>query len=105
MYDADGDRLIEDQQPGRSWTRCATTFLTATVGPTTTFQQRRDYGRSLPHLRRAATNLSATSACQGYELTRSLDFNDPDSYAAGAVNPEWDGGDGWDAHGRQQSTG
>ena len=34
--------------------------------------------------------------CTGYELTRSLDFNDADSYASGAVNPDWQpGGDGW----------
>ena len=34
-------------------------------------------------------------ACRGYELTSSLDFNSPDSYSAGAVDPEWNGGDGW----------
>ena len=33
--------------------------------------------------------------CTGYELTRSLDFNDVDSYASGAVNPGWTTGDGW----------
>ena len=34
-------------------------------------------------------------ACRGYELNSSLDFNSPDSYSAGAVDPEWNGGDGW----------
>ena len=31
----------------------------------------------------------------GYELGRSLDFNDPGSYASGAINPEWTAGRGW----------
>ena len=33
--------------------------------------------------------------CAGYELTRSLDFNDASSYASGAVNPKWTSGSGW----------
>ena len=33
--------------------------------------------------------------CTGYELTRSLDFDDAASYASGAVNPEWTTGGGW----------
>ena len=33
--------------------------------------------------------------CSGYELTRSLDFNDPDSYTASAVNTAWTTGTGW----------
>ena len=33
--------------------------------------------------------------CAGYELARSLDFNDPDSYASGEVNPAWTSGEGW----------
>ena len=33
--------------------------------------------------------------CHGYELARSLDFNDPASYASGAVNPAWTAGEGW----------
>ena len=35
------------------------------------------------------------SNCSGYELNRSLDFNNGDSYASGAVNPDWQTGDGW----------
>lgn len=34
-------------------------------------------------------------SCQGYELARSLDFDDGDNYASGAVNSEWTSGDGW----------
>ena len=36
--------------------------------------------------------------CSGYELTRDLDFEDPDSYASGTVEKGWSrnqGGDGW----------
>ena len=35
------------------------------------------------------------SNCNGYELTRSLDFDDGDSYASGAVNARWTSGIGW----------
>ena len=35
------------------------------------------------------------SGCSGYELIRSLDFNDPASYAASAVNAAWTSGGGW----------
>ena len=33
--------------------------------------------------------------CFGYELTRSLDFADPSSYATGVVNADWRSGIGW----------
>lgn len=33
--------------------------------------------------------------CAGYELTRSLDFDDASSYASGTVNPKWTSGNGW----------
>ena len=32
---------------------------------------------------------------RGYELVRSLDFNDPGSYASRAINPDWTTGRGW----------
>ena len=35
------------------------------------------------------------SVCLGYELARGLDFNNPASYASGAVNPTWTQGSGW----------
>ena len=35
------------------------------------------------------------SDCNGYELARSLDFDDGDSYAAGKVNTKWTHGSGW----------
>ena len=33
--------------------------------------------------------------CAGYELTRSIDFDDASSYASGAVNPKWTRDNGW----------
>ena len=35
------------------------------------------------------------SGCEGYELTRDLDFDDPGSYASGVVNAKWIQGIGW----------
>ena len=35
------------------------------------------------------------SGCIGYELNRSLDFNNPASYASNAVNAAWTTGGGW----------
>ena len=37
---------------------------------------------------------AVAGAYRGYELARSLDFKDPDSYASGEVNPAWIRGDG-----------
>ena len=36
--------------------------------------------------------------CSGYELTRNLDFNDPDSYSSGSIDKGWsrgESGEGW----------
>ena len=33
--------------------------------------------------------------CRGYELTRSLDFRNPDHYQSGEVRSTWTGGEGW----------
>ena len=33
--------------------------------------------------------------CKGYELARSLDFDDADSYAEGKVNTQWTTRSGW----------
>ena len=33
--------------------------------------------------------------CRGYELSKSLDFNDPNSYRSGIINQEWTEGTGW----------
>ncbi len=38
---------------------------------------------------------SVCNECNGYDLTRSLDFKDPGSYASGRVNTAWTTGQGW----------
>ena len=44
--------------------------------------------------------------CIGYELTRDLDFNDPNSYRSGSINPAWTDTNraGWDPIGVSTST-
>ena len=42
-----------------------------------------------------AAETNPCSGCNGYELTRPLDFQDLESYSSGAVNPLWTKGSGW----------
>ena len=51
------------------------------------------YGVAFPT---SGTEAVCESACKGYELTSSLDFDNSVSYASGAVNPDWTTGNGWD---------
>ena len=51
------------------------------------------YGDAFPT---SGTETVCESGCNGYELARSLDFANPDSYASGAVNTAWTAGNGWD---------
>ena len=37
-----------------------------------------------------------TDGCNGYELTKDLDFKSPSSYGAGNINTAWTTGDGWE---------
>ena len=94
VYDADGDRLIEISNLEQL--DAVRYDLSDGNGRPDDDANARDYGRAFPT---SSGESVCDRACQGYELTRSLDFNDPDSYAAGAVNPEWDGGDGWEPMG------
>ena len=43
----------------------------------------------------AAEYMGCPDHCHGYELARDLDFKSAGSYASGAVNGKWTGGDGW----------
>ena len=43
----------------------------------------------------AAEYMGCTDHCHGYELARDLDFKSAGSYASGAVNGKWTGGNGW----------
>ena len=55
-----------------------------------------DYHLAFPS---PASNMGCpTVGCNGYELTRNLDFTDPDSYASGLVDRGWskdEGDEGW----------
>ena len=51
------------------------------------------YGDAFPT---SGTETVCESGCHGYELTRSLDFDNSVSYASGAVNPDWTTGNGWE---------
>ena len=59
------------------------------------------YGDAFPT---SGTETVCESGCNGYELTRSLDFDDADSYASSAVNPAWTAGSGWDPIGDKFDT-
>ena len=50
------------------------------------------YARAFP----VAAGTSVCDGCSGFELTRSLDFQDPSSYASGMVNTAWTTGIGWE---------
>ena len=43
----------------------------------------------------AAADMGCYESCYGYELARSLDFNNRRSYAAGASRKDWTSGVGW----------
>ena len=43
----------------------------------------------------AAEYMGCADGCRGYELARDLDFKSAGSYASGAVNGKWTGGNGW----------
>ena len=43
----------------------------------------------------AAEGMGCENGCQGYELTRNLNFRSAGSYASGAMNDKWTSGNGW----------
>ena len=88
-YDTDGDSLIEitnleqldairhdGDGDGVPWDNLEAETAYAAAFPTT-------------------GNESVCISCNGYELTRPLDFDDPASYTSGQVNTEWTTGLGW----------
>ena len=89
-YDADGDRLIEISNLEQL--NAVRYDLSDGNGRPDDSDDARDYRAAFPT---SAGESVCDRACRGYELARSLDFNSPDSYSAGAVDPEWNGGDGW----------
>ena len=89
-YDADGDRLIEISNLEQL--NAVRYDLSNGNGRPDDSDDARAYRAAFPT---SAGESVCDRACRGYELTRSLDFNSPDSYSAGEVDPEWNGGDGW----------
>ena len=89
-YDADGDGLIEISNLEQL--NAVRYDLSDGNGRPDDSDDARDYRAAFPT---SAGESVCDRACRGYELTRSLDFNSPDSYSAGEVDPEWNGGDGW----------
>ena len=89
-YDVDGDRLIEISNLEQL--NAVRYDLSDGNGRPDDSDDARDYRAAFPT---SAGESVCDRACRGYELTRSLDFNSPDSYSAGEVDPEWNGGDGW----------
>ena len=89
-YDADGDRLIEISNLEQL--NAVRYDLSDGNGRPDDSDDARAYRAAFPT---SSGESVCVRACRGYELTSSLDFNSPDSYSAGAVDPEWNGGDGW----------
>ena len=70
--DLDGDGYDDFVFYGTSANRYAAAFPTTAGGP-----------------------VCGGGGCTGYELSRPLDFDDPDSYASEQVNTDWTRGGGW----------
>ena len=87
-YDKDGDGLIE----------VSNLEQLAAMGMDVTGNGRPDYAAVRRLFYAAFPVLDSEEVCEfcfGYELTRSLDFADPGSYAAEVVNQDWRTGIGW----------
>ncbi|MDI9356119.1 MAG: GLUG motif-containing protein [Chitinophagaceae bacterium] len=54
------------------------------------------YIEQLDSIRYNLYGICNSSICNGYELTRNLDFKDPSSYGSGSVNISYTTGSGWD---------
>ena len=89
-YDTDGDRLIEVSNLEQL---DAVRYDLDGDGIPDNDGDASKYGVAFPT---SGTEAVCESACNGYELTSSLDFENPGSYASGAVNPDWTTGNGWD---------
>ena len=86
-YDTDGDRLIEIEYLEQL---NAIRYDLDGNGRADDLSEAEAYAAVFP--------ISAEESacyCNGYELARSLDFNEGDSYGSNAVNPKWTTGDGW----------
>ena len=88
-YDADGDGLIEIDYLEQL---DAIRYDLDGNGGADTESRADAYTAAFPV---SAGESVCNNDCNGYELARSLDFDDPASYSSGAVNAKWTSGDGW----------
>ena len=89
VYDTDGDRLIEINYLEQLW---AIHFDIDGNGRADNSSDIDRYATGYPT---GDNELVCDRSCHGYELARSLDFNDPDSYASGQVSANQTRGAGW----------
>ena len=97
MYDADGNRLIEISNLQQLF------FIRHDLngdGSADASSNDASYALGFPL---SGNKKVCDRTCRGYELTRSLDFNDGNSYQLGDVNTIWTEGAGWAAHSGIQS--
>ena len=89
MYDADGNRLIEISNLQQLF------FIRHDLngdGSADASSNDASYALGFPL---SGNKKICDRTCRGYELTRSLDFNDGNSYQLGEVNTIWTEGAGW----------
>ena len=92
-YDVDDDRLIEISNLEQL---DAVRYDLDGDGIPDQSSDQADYLRAFPSP--VARLGCPDGGCDGYELTRDLDFDDPSSYASGSVDRSWnrgEGGEGW----------
>ena len=87
-YDADGDRLIEVSNLEQL---DAIRYDLDGDGIPDSDSDAAAYAAAFP----ANASETVCNNCNGYELARSLDFQDVGSYASGRVATKWTAGDGW----------
>ena len=88
-YDTDGDRLIEVSNLEQL---DAIRYDLDGDGSADRDGDANKYAGAFP----TSGEETVCNTCDGYELTRSLDFDDPASYASGSINTAWTTGTGWD---------
>ena len=87
-YDTDGDRLIEASNLEQL---DAIRYDLDGDGIPDSDSDAAAYAAAFP----ANASETVCNNCNGYELARSLDFQDVGSYASGRVATKWTAGDGW----------
>ena len=89
VYDTDGDRLIEISNLQQLH------FIRYDLngdGRADSSSNNASYALGFPL---SGAQLVCDRTCRGYELTRSLDFDDANSYQSADVNTDWTEGAGW----------